>query len=279
MPTVKEIAAAIEKIAPRELAGDWDNVGALVDNGGEVSSVLVSLDITDDVVNEAEQAGCQLIVAHHPVIFHPLKSLVYGSTVYRMVKKGISAVCAHTNLDAAAGGVNDILAGIFGIAEAEVFAGFGRVGNLREEATPLQLAQKCSKKFGAHVKLADAGRTVRRLAVLGGSGGGLLEEALAAEADCILTGEADHHDAIDSVHAGVSLIVAGHFHTEFPVVPVLAGWLAKQYPGVKVQLSRRNCDPFRHIVPPEAPRIVVQKDDLGRGEDKKQPDTQGEGEA
>lgn len=249
MPSVKEIAAAVEGIAPKTLAEEWDNVGALVDCGGDITSVLVTLDITDDVVNEAEAEGCQLILAHHPVIFRPIKRMAYGDTVFRMVKKSISAICAHTNLDAAPGGVNDILAGIFGIANPQPFAGVGRVGPLRESTTAEAIADKCAVKFGAHVKLADAGRPVGTLAVLGGSGGGLLEEALEAGADCILTGEADHHDAIDAVAAGVSLIVAGHFHTEFPVVPVLANWLGKQFPGLKVSVSRRNRDPFKYIDP------------------------------
>lgn len=264
MPYVKEIAAAVERIAPSSLAEEWDNVGTLVDHGGEVSRVLVTLDITEAVIAEAEQQGCQLIVAHHPVIFHPLKKLSRKDLAFQLAKKGISAICVHTNLDAAPGGVNDILAGIFGLSQPEVFAGMGRVGNLKEEMSATALATKCARKFGAHVKMADAGRPIRRLAVLGGSGGGLLEEALAAGADCVLTGEADHHDALDALQVGVSLIVAGHFHTEFPVVPVLAGWLDKQFPGLTVSISRRNRDPFKHIQPKETTEIVIQTDDLGR---------------
>lgn len=268
MPSVKEVAKAIEGIAPLELAAEWDNVGPLVDNGGDVNGILVTLDITSEVVSEAEAAGCQLIVAHHPVIFRPMKSIAYGDVIYRMVKKGISAVCAHTNLDAAPGGVNDILAGIFGLQNVETFAGFGRVGNLREHIGATQLAGRCAKKFGAHVKVADTSRPVTRLAVLGGSGGGILEDALDAGADCILTGEADHHDALDALQAGVSLIVAGHFHTEFPVVPVLASWLTKQYPGLKVQISKRNRDPFKHIGPGEFSAVTIQKDELPKGDTK-----------
>ncbi len=249
MLTVKEIAAAVDGIAPAALAAEWDNTGALVDCGGDISHVLVSLDITDEVVNEAEAAGCQLILAHHPVIFRPIKRIATGDVVFRMVKKSISAICAHTNLDAAPGGVNDILAGIFGITDPQPFAGLGRVGPLRTPATAEEIAAKCAAKFGAHVKLADAGRTVQRLAVVGGSGGGLLEAALAAGADAILTGEADHHDALDCLAEGVSLIVAGHFHTEFPVVPVLASWLGKQFPQLRVSVSRRNRDPFKHVAP------------------------------
>lgn len=247
MPTVKEITAAINAIAPFATAEDWDNSGLLVDCGGVVDGVLVALDITGEVVNEAEAEGCQLIVAHHPVIFHPLKNLAHGSVPYRLVKKGISAICAHTNLDGAEGGVNDILARIFGVTELEPFAVQGRVGQLKQPISPAALAKACAKKFGAHVRLADAGKPIKRLAVMGGAGGGLLEEALAAGADAILTGEADHHDAIDAKQAGVSLIVAGHFTTEFPVVPVLADFLQKQFPALRVQVSRRDKDPFVYL--------------------------------
>ncbi len=252
MPSVADIAAAVWEMAPLELAEDWDNAGTLVDCGGEVSSVLVALDITGEVVNEAEAEGCQLIVAHHPVIFHPLRSLRHGDVVYRLVKKSISAVCAHTNLDAAAGGVNDILAAVFGLASVELFAGIGRVGNLKEAVPAAKLARFCAGRFGAHVRLADAGKPVSRLAVLGGSGGGLLKEALLAGADAVLTGEADHHDAIDAAQAGVSMIVAGHFHTEFPVVAVLAERLAARFPDLQLRCTRRGRDPFTYIDPPAA---------------------------
>ncbi|MDL2327915.1 Nif3-like dinuclear metal center hexameric protein [Ruminococcaceae bacterium OttesenSCG-928-A11] len=249
MPAVADFARAIEEIAPLELKEDWDNVGALVNCGGEISHVLVALDITDEVVNEAEAEGCQLIVAHHPVIFAPIKQIAHGDTVYRMIKKGISAVCAHTNLDAATGGVNDILAALFGLGEVQVFAGLGRVGNLPAPVPAKKLAEASAVRFRAPVRLADSGKPVTRLAVLGGSGGGLLAEALAAGADGIVTGEADHHDAIDAVHAGVSMIVAGHFASEWPVVPVLAKWLAGKFPEVKVTVSRRNKDPFITVNP------------------------------
>lgn len=247
MPRIEEIAAYIEEIAPPTLAEDWDNVGTLVDCGGDVTSLLVSLDITNDVVNEAEAQGCQLIVAHHPVIFHPLRRISRGDVVYRMVKRSISGICAHTNLDAASGGVNDVLAAIFGITEPALFAGLGRVGKLRTPITAGQLAEICTKRFSAHVRMVDAGKTINTLAVLGGSGGGFIEEAIHMGADCLLTGEADHHDAIDAAQGGLSLLAAGHFHTEFPVVPVLADRLAKRFPGVRVTVSRRNKDPFTYL--------------------------------
>lgn len=247
MPTVAEIEAVIHEFAPYELAEEWDNVGALVDCGKEVTSILTTLDITMDVVEEAQAQGCQLIVAHHPVIFHPLRRLHYKDVVFAMVQKRISAICAHTNLDAAAGGVNDILAAIFGIMEPQVFSKIGRIGRLRTPIGTRDLAEICHKKFGAHVRLVDSGKPIQVLAVMGGSGGGLVEEAVLAGADCVLTGEADHHDAIDAAQAGISLIVAGHFSTEFPVVPVLADRLSSRFPGVRMLVSRKSKDPFTYF--------------------------------
>ncbi len=247
MATVNEIAAFVEEFAPSELAEEWDNVGTLINCGGTVTSVLTSLDITKQVMLEAEQRGCQLVVAHHPVIFNPLRNLSHHDVVFRMVRKNISAICAHTNLDAALGGVNDILAAIFNLAEPEPFAHMGRIGTLREPVTATELAASCESRFSAHVRFADAGNPIRRLAVVGGSGGSLVEEAVAAGADCLFTGEAGHHDAIDAVAAGMSLIAAGHFSTEFPVVPVMADRLIKRFPDLEVHVSRKDNDPFSYL--------------------------------
>ncbi|MDL2253344.1 Nif3-like dinuclear metal center hexameric protein [Ruminococcaceae bacterium OttesenSCG-928-I18] len=249
MPKIAEIAEFIESVAPAELAEEWDNSGTLVDCGGEVRGILCALDITNAVVREAETGNCQLIVAHHPVIFHPLRKIGHGDIVYRLVRKHISAICAHTNLDAATGGVNDILSAIFGVLEPEPFARVGRVGVLRQPTSATKLAESCAERFSAHVRYVDAGKPVHKLAIMGGSGGGLLEEALEAGADCILTGEADHHDAVDAREAGVSLIVAGHYSTEFPVVPVMADRLIKRFPDVTVLISRKGKDPFKYADP------------------------------
>mgnify|MGYP000431377551 FL=1 len=131
MTTVQQIYEEMQRIAPLALAESWDNPGLLVDCGGEVSRVLVTLDITPEVVEEAARKGCGLIVSHHPVIFSPLKKLSGQDVAFQLVKNGISAICMHTNLDAAEGGVNEVLAGIFGMREMEAFAeGCGRVGSI-----------------------------------------------------------------------------------------------------------------------------------------------------
>ena len=131
MTTVQQLYEAMQALAPLELAESWDNPGLLVDCGGEVTWVLVTLDITPEVVAEAAAKHCEAIVAHHPVIFDPLKKLGPQDVPFQLVRAGISAICMHTNLDAAAGGVNEVLAGIFGMQDPEPFAeGCGRVGSI-----------------------------------------------------------------------------------------------------------------------------------------------------
>lgn len=247
MARPEEIYAALAQTAPVELAEKWDNVGLLVNTGMEVTSIMVALDITEEVVREAELAGCQLIVSHHPVIFSPLKTLSRRDVAFRLVKKNISAICMHTNLDAAEGGVNDVLAGVFGLKNARPFAdGCGRIGTVEELSVPA-LAEKARKLLDAHVKYADTGKPVRTLAVISGAGGSMFEEAVALGADCLLTGEANHHAALDATRLGMSLVAAGHFATEQPVVPVLAQKLQKKFPRLRVVCSRRCKDPFIYL--------------------------------
>ena len=241
MVTVNEIYAEMQRYAPLELAESWDNPGLLVDCGREVSRVL---DITPEVVEEAAAGGCELIVSHHPVIFSPLKKLTPRDVSFQLVQKGISAICMHTNLDAAEGGVNEVLAGIFGMRDWEVFAdGCGRVGEV-------VLGGRCNRPRSGpavQVKFADTGRTVRRLAVISGAGGSMFEDALAVGADCLLTGEANHHAAIDAVRLGLSLVAAGHYATEFPVCAAIADRLHAAFPELEVRVSGENRDPFTYI--------------------------------
>ena len=258
MTTVQQIYEEMQRIAPLALAESWDNPGLLVDCGGEVSRVLVTLDITPEVVEEATAGGCELIVSHHPVIFSPLKKLTPRDVSFQLVQKGISAICMHTNLDAAEGGVNEVLAGIFGMRDWEVFAdGCGRVGEVDPITVP-ELARKAQAVLGGRcnrprsgpavqVKFADTGRTVKRLAVISGAGGSLFAEAIAEGADCLLTGEANHHAAIDAVRLGLSLVAAGHYATEFPVTAAVAAALRTALPELEVLVSTENRDPYTYL--------------------------------
>ena len=258
MTTVQQIYEEMQRIAPLALAESWDNPGLLVDCGGEVSRGLVTLDITPEVVEEAARKGCGLIVSHHPVIFSPLKKLSGQDVAFQLVKNGISAICMHTNLDAAEGGVNEVLAGIFGMREMEAFAeGCGRVGSIEPVTVPelakkaqKELASRCNQPFNGpavQVKFADTGKTVRRLAVISGAGGSLFEDAIARGADCLLTGEANHHHAIDAKRLGLSLIAAGHYATEFPVTAAVAEKLRTAFPELEVLVSEDARDPYTYL--------------------------------
>ena len=258
MTTVNDIYAEMQRYAPLSLAESWDNPGLLVDCGGEVSRVLVTLDITPEVVEEAAAKSCQLIVSHHPVIFSPLKKLGPKDVAFQLVQKKLSAICMHTNLDAAEGGVNEALAGIFGMRNWEVFAdGCGRVGEIDPVTVP-ELACKAQAELGkrcnlpksgptVQVKFADTGKTVRRLAVISGAGGSMFEDALAVGADCLLTGESNHHAAIDAARLGLSLVAAGHYATEFPVCAAIADRLRAAFPELDVVVSGENRDPFTYL--------------------------------
>ena len=258
MRTVNEVYEAMQRIAPLELAESWDNPGLLVNCGGPVEKVLATLDITPEVVEEAAAKGCGLIVAHHPVIFSPLKRLAPKDVPFQLVQNGISAICMHTNLDAAEGGVNEVLAGIFGMRNWETFAGgCGRVGEVDLITVP-ELAKKAQDELGGRcnlpetgpavqVKYTDSGMPVQRLAVISGAGGSLFEEAIAMGADCLLTGEANHHHACDAARLGLSLIAAGHYATEFPVTAAVAEKLRAAFPEVEVLVSTENRDPYTYI--------------------------------
>ena len=246
--TVQQVLQILKEFAPPELACSWDNVGLLVDAGRPVNAVAVALDITADVVRDAANSGCDLIVSHHPVIFNPLKRIGAEDVPALLIKNGISAICMHTNLDAAPGGVNDTLAGILGMTDTESFAeGCGRIGNVKP-TTAVELAKLCAERLGAHPQYVEGKRPVTRLAEVSGGGGSYLQEAVDLGADCFVTGEAAHHIALLAHQLGVGLVVAGHWATEVPVTRVLAEHLAAALPDeVRITLSLADQDPFTYL--------------------------------
>ena len=196
--TVQEILRELKAFAPTELACNWDNVGLLVDAGRPVSRVLTALDITADVVREAAAQSCELIVSHHPVIFDPLKRIAADDVPALLLQNGISAICMHTNLDAAPGGVNDTLADTLGMAREgrrEFADGCGRIGTV-PATTATELARFCAATLHSGVKYVDSPRPVTCLAEVSGAGGSYLQQAIDEGADCLVTGEAAHHIAL-----------------------------------------------------------------------------------
>lgn len=245
--TVQQVLEEMRRIAPPELAESWDNVGLLVDAGRPVDAILTTLDITAPVVEEAVKHHCNLIVSHHPVIFDPIKRVTAQDLPALLLAGGVSAICMHTNLDAAPGGVNDTLAELLGMRDTIPFAdGCGRIGAV-DATTAKALAELCQDTLGPGVRYVEADHPVLRLAEVSGAGGSYWKEALELGADCLVTGEANHHVACDAKQRGMGLVAAGHWATERPIAAVLAKRLSEAFPDIPVTVSRADQDPFTYL--------------------------------
>lgn len=226
-PTVKNIYDFIDSIAPFEKQCDWDNSGLLIGNPcREISKIGVVLDITPDAVKYAAERGVELIVSHHPVIFRPVKSFLDGDVSYMLAANGISAICAHTSLDCANGGVNDVLAETLGFKNPVPLTESGEAAMIRkvviDETEADALAMLVADRLSTGVQLADCGKTIDTVALCGGAGGDFIHAVAESGCDAYITGEAKHHEFLAAKELGVTLIAAGHFETENPVVAVLA---------------------------------------------------------
>ena len=248
MPMVSDIAAFLDKEIPFSLKMDFDNVGLLCgfpDN--EVTRILVALDITLDVIKEAESLGAELIVAHHPVIFTPMKTVTddtpAGKRVIALIRSGISAICLHTNLDRMEGGVNTALAHALG-AEKSVQLDMGSICTLPESVPFPEFLSLTANRLGVRdIRYSDALRPVSKIAVCGGSGGDIVYDAAAHGCDTVVTGEIRHHQWIDGAQMGLNLIEAGHFATENTVVKPLAELLMRGFSGLDVRTSQIQRSP------------------------------------
>lgn len=256
MPTVSEVLNFLDGKAPVSTKMDFDNVGLLVGSAGrEVKKILVALDITDEVINEASQIGAELIVSHHPLFFE-LKSITdtdrTGRKIINLIRNGISAICFHTNLDAARGGVNDTMAGLLGLNNVKLLSedgkgpdgepyGIGRYGELPEPLSLqsfLELVKTRLKTRG--LRYHDAGRPVKRVAVLGGSGGGEMKRVIEKGCDTFITADIRYDVFLAAKEEGLNLIDADHFCTENVVCPTLKAWLGEAFPDVRVDISAKH---------------------------------------
>ncbi|MFG6373503.1 MAG: Nif3-like dinuclear metal center hexameric protein [Oscillospiraceae bacterium] len=256
---VQDIYGYIDHIAPFSTQLDYDNAGLLMGSGvAEVERVLVTLDVTFEVAKEAARKKCQLIVSHHPLIFHGLKSVTpgdpTGAVVLELARRNIALISAHTNWDQAAGGVSDVLLERLGIASAGFLEpagetsegtpyGMGAVGELEAPMPPKEFARAVRTALharGARVVLGD--RPVKKVAVCGGAGGDLLARAAAWGADAYVTADVKYHEFLEAHQRGITLIDGGHFATEDPAMDVLCQRLQNAFAkdGVEFFRSRRH---------------------------------------
>lgn len=244
MAKVKDFYGYLNSIAPFETQEDWDNSGMLVgDMDTEVKKVAVVLDITHEEIKKAKAIGADLIISHHPVIFSPVKSVTKGSVPYELVASSINALCCHTPLDIADGGTNDSLAKLLGIEVTRADDPILRLGTV-EPTTAENLAGKIAKTLNTKVRYADAGRKIEKIAICTGAGCSLIEAA--GEIDAFITGDASHHNFLDCIQAGITLIAAGHYETEIVVVPVLVKKLQAQFPDIEI-IDIKQENPIKFI--------------------------------
>ena len=265
MAAVKEVYQALSGWAPFEIQMDFDNAGFLVGRGDrEVTKILVALDITLEVAREAADWGAQLVVSHHPVIFHPARSVTDGDPTGRillaLIESKTAAICAHTNLDAAQGGVNDCLAQTLGLTQIQQLHqdgvledgtayGIGRVGQAhRAGLSAGEYAAYVKQQLdAASVRYVDGGKAVTKVAVGGGSCGSMLEDAIRTGCDTFVTADVKYDTFLQAKALGLNLMDAGHFATENVVCPGLADFLSEQFPQVQVRLSESHKEVYAGV--------------------------------
>lgn len=234
LATVNDLVELLEELMPSNLAEDWDNVGLMLGRKGKtVKKILLALDLTKEVVEQAIAQKADLIVTHHPAIFKKLKRVVDNDwqqdLLLTLAENGIAVYSAHTNLDCVSTGVNDVLAKLLKLEDADVLDegnGLGRIGTV-EEMSLADYAQLVKASLKAdYVVVGDAGKTVRKVAVCGGAGSDLIDLALAKGADTLVTGDVKYHSAQQAVFSGLNIIDAGHQPTELPVLDKLADRLS-----------------------------------------------------
>ena len=245
----KEIMQVIEASYPRNAALDFDNVGLLAGRAEkEVNRVYLALDATDAVIDRAVEAGADMLITHHPLIFSPIKKVTdedfIGQRVVKLIRNDLSYYAMHTNYDVL--GMAPLSEKILEIKDAEVLdetmeddegrkQGIGRIGNLEK---PMTLEECCvfvkhKLKLGSLKVFGDMGKTVRRIAVSPGSGKSAISVALRKGADVLVTGDIGHHDGIDAVEQGLAVIDAGHYGTEYIFIADMKQFCERKLPGIE----------------------------------------------
>ncbi|MCT4605253.1 MAG: Nif3-like dinuclear metal center hexameric protein [Marinisporobacter sp.] len=271
---LKTVLRLMEDIAPSYLAEKWDNVGLQIGNDHkEIQRILVTLEVTDSIIDEAIAKNVDMIICHHPLIFKSLKKIrtkdPIQNMVYRLIKNDIALFCAHTNLDIVQGGTNDVLAETLNIMDTAPLRemgkdnftlnndihsyGLGRVGELTE---PKKLATFCqeikSKLSMKHVRIVgDLEKNIQRIGLCTGSGAEFIYDAYKQGCDCYITGDIKYHDAQYAMSLGIAVIDAGHFETEElvckPLFENLKKLIGKNHYDMEVLLASNDMNPFQII--------------------------------
>ena len=259
---IKQVLDALEQFAPLPLQESWDNAGLQIGlTEAEVSGALLCLDVTPGIIEEAVRRGCNLVVSHHPLLFRGLKQVADQNDVQRVVrmaiKQDIAIVSMHTNMDNARGGVNWKIAEKLGLADVEFFVpksvggvqgGSGVIGVLRQPLEALQFIQRVKETFGVECTQCNEvlQRPIKKVAICGGAGDFLLDEAIKAGADAFITGEMHYH-----VYFGheqeIQICVIGHYQSEQYTAEVFRYIIERDCPGVRCCIAETNTNPIKYL--------------------------------
>ena len=259
---IKEVLSALERFAPLPLQESWDNAGLQVGlTETEVSGALLCLDVNEKIVDEAIQKGCNLVVSHHPLLFRGLKTISdltdVQRTVMKAVQKGVCVISMHTNMDNAKGGVNYKMAEKLGLRDVQFLApkmvngvesGSGVIGGLPEAQAADDFVLVVKKAFGVECAMCNEllRRPVRKVALCGGAGDFLLDDALKAGADAFITGEMHYHQYF-GYEQQIQICVIGHYQSEQYTAEIFRDIIEKECPGVKTYIAETCTNPILYL--------------------------------
>lgn len=242
MVKARVLTEKIETIAPLCYASQWDNVGLMIGSlENSVNNVLVCLDVTPDVVTQAVEKRCELIISHHPLLFKGVSVIDFntpkGNMIKDIIKNDITVYSCHTNMDSANGGINSVLAEKFRLKGIEVLenninfteVGIGRIGFLNEEMDISKLCIKTKQILGTDflkIVCNSPKKIIKKLCVASGSCGDLIQLASSKGADAIITSDVKYHEALEAKETGISVIDAGHYPTEILVCEIFKNILS-----------------------------------------------------
>ena len=258
--TVRDIYNKLDTLAPFSTQDNFDNSGLLVGSmDKQVSKIAVCLDITNEIIDECANLGADLIVSHHPVIFKKLSMVEPETPVYKLVRNDIAAICLHTPIDMAKGGISDIMyelmefgspsdAQVLHVIHKDKVLGYGKIARLDFGISADYLAEAAKKAFNCtSVKYVDGGRTIVSVAVCSGAGSDEIYTAIDKGVDAIITGDVKWHAFVDAKNAGLTVVDAGHYHTETIVCRYIADYLSENFPDAEIFIPINNGDVCKYI--------------------------------
>ena len=242
---VRELYERLSDRIPEDLREEWDNDGIMCcpDDLAQVNRALVTLDVTEEIVDYAIDNGFDLILSHHPLVFKPLSAIDPENHISRklvkLIRAGVSVISLHTRADKVRGGVNDCLARLLGLDDIEPFGDdcLGRIGHLECETSMEEFATRVKSALGIDkLVVSDAYNPVYTIALVGGDGKGYVKDAIDMGADTYISGRIGYNVMEEAAEMGINLIEAGHYATEFPVTKFFSNLITKIDPRITVEI-------------------------------------------